>query len=190
MSQVTSNIIAVGLSPAWAAGQPCRYENGDAPMHRYSIEYVACVRNSTVSEYLSSVGLPVEHVLFSASEAADGGVEKTEGRNLLKLGSGGDGDDLYCVDCENGEVLYRGSGDPSLFLVNSSPQKLSECLRAFELETARSAGEGDPAALEELADLLGRSLGEIDSSAMPDDSGFWRSIIFDVAIGDYVDDEA
>lgn len=43
--------------------------------------------------------------------------------------------------------------------------------------------------LEELADLLGRSLGEIDPSALDDDPGFWRSILFDVAIGDYVDDE-
>ncbi|MFE3942752.1 SUKH-4 family immunity protein [Streptomyces sp. NPDC059118] len=160
-------------------------------IHRYSIEYVACVRNSAARDYLSSVGLPVEHVLFSASEAAGGGgVEKVEGRDLLKLGSGGDGDDAYCVDSETGEVFYRSSGDPSLFSVNSSPQKLSECLRVFELETARSAGEGEPETLEELADLLGRSIGEIDPSALRDDPGFWRSILFDVAIGDYVDDES
>lgn len=159
--------------------------------HRYSIEYVACVRNSTAREYLSLVGLPAEHVLFLASEAAGGGgVEKVEDRDLLKLGSGGDGDDAYCVDCESGEVFYRGSDDSSLFSVNSSPQKLSECLSVFELETARSAGEGDPEMLEELADLLGRSLGEIDSAALRDDPGFWRSILFDVAIGDYVDDES
>ncbi|MGW2387241.1 SUKH-4 family immunity protein [Streptomyces sp. NPDC001658] len=158
--------------------------------HRYSIEYVACVRNSAAREYLSSVGLPVEHVLFSASEAADGrGVEKVEDRDLLKLGSGGDGDDAYCVDCETGEVFYHGSGDPSMFFVNSSPQKLSECLSVFERETARFAGEGDPEVLEELADLLGSSLGEIDSMALHDDPGFWRSILFDVAIGDYTDDE-
>ncbi|WP_246340100.1 SUKH-4 family immunity protein [Streptomyces lunaelactis] len=158
--------------------------------HRYSIEYVACVRNLAVREYLSSVGLPVEHVLFSASEAAGGGVSKVEGRDLLKLGSGGDGDDAYCVDCGTGEVLYVGDGGPPLFLVNSSPRNLSECLNVFELEIARSAGEADPAMLEELADLLGRSLGEIDPSALDDDPGFWRSILFDVAIGDYVDDEA
>ncbi|MFI7368428.1 SUKH-4 family immunity protein [Streptomyces sp. NPDC050149] len=159
--------------------------------HRYSIEYVACVRNSAARDYLSSVGLPVEHVLFSASEAAGGGgAEQVGGRDLLKLGSGGDGDDAYCVDCETGEVLYRGSGDPSLFSVNSSPQRLSECLSVFEIETARSADEDDPEILEELADLLGRSLGEIDPSALQDDPGFWRSILFDVAIGDYVDDES
>ncbi|MFJ3900498.1 SUKH-4 family immunity protein [Streptomyces sp. NPDC090025] len=159
--------------------------------HHYSIEYVARVRNSAAREYLSSVGLPVEHVLFSASEAAGGGgTENTEGRDLLKLGSGGDGDDAYCVDCETGEVLYRGSGDPSLFSVSSSPQKLSECLNVFEVETARSAGEDDPEILEELADLLGRSLGEIDPLTLQDDPGFWRSILFDVAIGDYADDES
>ncbi|NUL05966.1 SUKH-4 family immunity protein [Streptomyces lunaelactis] len=148
------------------------------------------MRNLAVREYLSSVGLPVEHVLFSASEAAGGGVSKVEGRDLLKLGSGGDGDDAYCVDCGTGEVLYVGDGGPPLFLVNSSPRNLSECLNVFELEITRSAGEADPAMLEELADLLGRSLGEIDPSALDDDPGFWRSILFDVAIGDYVDDEA
>ncbi|MEU2820789.1 SUKH-4 family immunity protein [Streptomyces bacillaris] len=158
--------------------------------HHYSIEYVACVRNSAAREYLSSIGLPVEHVLFSASEAAGGGAENVEGRDLLKLGSGGDGDDTYCVDSETGEVLYRGSDDPPLFFVNSSPQKLSECLSIFEVETARSAGEDDPEMLEELADLLGRSLGEIDPLALQDDPGFWRSILFDVAIGDYVGNES
>lgn len=157
--------------------------------HRYSIEYVACVRNSAAREYLSSVGLPVEHVLFSASESAGSGIEKTEDRDLLKMGSGGDGDDAYCVDCETGEVLYRTSDDPSLFSVNSSPRKFSECLYVFELETARSVREGDPEALEELADLLGSSLAGIDLSALRDDPGFWRSILFDVAIGDYVDEE-
>ncbi|MFJ8604003.1 SUKH-4 family immunity protein [Streptomyces shenzhenensis] len=102
---------------------------------------------------------------------------------------GGDGDDAYCVDCKNGEVLYRDSGDPSLFFVNSSPQKFAEYLSVFELETARSASGGDPEMLEELSDLLARSFEAIDSSALRDDPGFWRSILFDVAIGDYIDDE-
>ncbi|WP_224277942.1 SUKH-4 family immunity protein [Streptomyces sp. LS1784] len=157
--------------------------------YRYSIGYVACVRNSAARDYLSSVGLPVEHVLFSAAEDAGGGVESAGGRSLLELGFGGDGDDAYCIDCETGEVFYRGSGDPSLYFVNSSPQKLSEFLSVFEFEVARSTVEDDLETLEELADLLGRSFGEIDPSALRDDPGFWRSILFDVAIGDYVDDE-
>jgi hypothetical protein len=155
--------------------------------HRYSVEYAALVRNSAARGYLSSVGLPAEHVLFSASEADSGTVENAERRDLLELGSGGDGADAYCVDCESGEVLYRSSDDSSLFFVNSSPQKFSEFLSAFERETARSAGEDNPEMLEGLADLLARSFHEIDASALLDDPGFWRSIIFDVATGDYVD---
>ncbi|WP_433510204.1 SUKH-4 family immunity protein [Nonomuraea sp. CA-143628] len=158
--------------------------------HRYSIEYVACVRNPTAREYLSSVGLPAGHVLFSASEAVDGGIERVEGRDLLKLESGGGGDDVCCIDCETGQVFYVGLDDSSTVLLNSSPQKLSECLNVFDLEITRSAGEDDQAALEELADQLGRSLGEIDSAALEDDPGFWRSILFDVAIGDYVNGES
>lgn len=158
--------------------------------YRYSIEYIACVRDLAAREYLSSIGLPVDHILFSASESAGGGVEEVEGREFLKLGSGGDGDDAYCVDCETGEVFYVVYGDPALFFVSSSPQKLSQCLNVFELEIGRAAGKADPATLEELADLLARTLGEIDPSALEDDPGFWRSILFDVAIGDYVDDEA
>ncbi|MBT2487500.1 SUKH-4 family immunity protein [Streptomyces sp. ISL-96] len=157
--------------------------------HHYSIEYVACVMNVAARECLSLVGLPVEHVLFAASEAAGGGIVRVDGRDLLKLGSGGDGDNAYRVDCETGEVLYVGTDNPSTFLVNSSPQNLCECLNVFELEIARSSGEDDPAMLEELAKLLGRSLEEIDSSALQGDRGFWRSILFDVAIGDYVDHE-
>lgn len=158
--------------------------------HRYSIEYVVRVRNPPARGFLSSVGLPVGHILFSASEAAGGGIEWVDGRDLLKLGSGGDGDDAYYIDCETGEIFYVGPGDPSTLLVNSSPQKLFECLNVFDLEITRSAGGGNAVALEELADLLGRSLGEIDSAALEDDSGFWRSILFDVATGDYVDGES
>ncbi|MBT2487479.1 SUKH-4 family immunity protein [Streptomyces sp. ISL-96] len=157
--------------------------------HRYSIEYVACVRNLAMREYLSSVGLPVGHVLFSASEATGGGAKNIEGRDLLKLGSGGDGADAYCIDCESGQVFNVDNDGLSLFLVNSSPQNFSKCLNVFELEIGQTVGEADPAVLEGLSDLLGRSLAEIDSSALEDDPGFWRSILFDVAIGDYVDDE-
>lgn len=139
--------------------------------------------------YLASVGLPVDHVLFSAAESADGGIGRSEGRDLLSLGSGGDGDDVYCIDCETGEVFYGGPGDVPSFFVNSSPRELSEFLSVFEAETGRSAGEDDPTALEELADLLMRSFKRIDSAALVDDPGFWRSILFDVAIGDYSDDE-
>ncbi|MGW2091505.1 SUKH-4 family immunity protein [Promicromonospora sukumoe] len=147
------------------------------------------MRKSAASGYLSSVGLPAEHVLFSASEADDGRVENSEGRDLLELGSGGDGADAYCVDCESGEVLYRSSDSSSLFFVNSSPQKFSEFLGSFERATARSAGEDDPEKLEGLAHLLERSFQEIDAPALLDDRGFWRSILFDVAVGDYVDGE-
>ncbi|GAA4588258.1 hypothetical protein GCM10023194_39430 [Planotetraspora phitsanulokensis] len=59
----------------------------------------------------------------------------------------------------------------------------------FQTEISGIAAGADPDAFEELADSLSMAIERIDPSALLDDSGFWRSLLFDVAIGDYCGDE-
>ncbi|MFF1449374.1 hypothetical protein ACFVYF_14655 [Streptomyces sp. NPDC058274] len=74
--------------------------------------------------------------------------------------------------------------------MNFSLRNFSKCLILFEGEVARSADEVDPEFLEELTGLLVTLIAEVDPPTLEDDPGFWRSILFDVAIGDYASSEA
>ncbi|MFC7276338.1 hypothetical protein ACFQS1_20285 [Paractinoplanes rhizophilus] len=67
---------------------------------------------------------------------------------------------MYVVDCATGEVLYLSRIDMSVSYVSASPRQFAECLRVFASEV--TAGADDP-----------------------DDPGFWVNVLFDVANGDY-----
>lgn len=153
--------------------------------HRYTSASVAPVRHAAAREHLSAVGLPEEHVLFAAVEDDAPVVERLGGRDLLRVGSGGDGDDLYGVDCRTGEVLHVGDGDAAGALVGSSPAQLRACLRLFEDATAGCVDD-DPEALEALAASLRSALAAVDPVALAPEQGFWGCLLFDVALGDYV----
>ncbi|WP_405537717.1 hypothetical protein OG787_33580 [Streptomyces sp. NBC_00075] len=49
--------------------------------------------------------------------------------------------------------------------------------------------DADPDGMEKIAESLRRALAEIDPSTLREDPGFWHSLLFDVAIGDYRADE-
>lgn len=159
--------------------------------HEYSVEYVASVQVPAVRDYLTSIGLPVDHVLFSAMEDSSGdGMELVSGRHLLVIGAGApDTADMYGVDCVSGEVVYVSRVDTSASHVSVSPRQFDECLRVFEVEIANTGSGDDPEGLEEVSERLAERLVEIDSSIQREDPGFWGSILFDVANGDYIDDE-
>lgn len=137
-----------------------------------------------------TVGLPDVPGVFTASESTpqETPQELVAGRGTLKIGYGEEGEGFYCVDRESGAVLYVESYERSGFFVNSSPQTFAKCLELFQEETSRLTVELDPSEFEEAAASLGRGIEEIDSPAMSEDPGFWRSLLFDVAIGDYCGD--
>ena len=143
--------------------------------HKYAAAYVANVSPDDARDYLAGVGLPVEHALFAAGETEDAD------ENLLPIGFGDpDNDDVYCVDSDNGQVLYLGREDLSTTYVSASPRLFDACLRVFEAEI--DASEDDP---EDLSERLRLRLMEIDPTAFQEDPGFWGNILFDVANGDY-----
>lgn len=159
---------------------------------RYSAGYVECIRDAAAREFLVAVGLPAMHVVFMARETpGEGAVLRVADRELLKIGLATESGDIgaYYVDCGAGEVLYVDAQDSSELHVNASPELFANCLRLFESkieDAVQCSGDTDP---EQLAELLEAEISRIDESALADDSGFWRFLLDDVAIGDYTEDE-
>jgi SUKH-4 immunity protein of toxin-antitoxin system len=150
--------------------------------HKYSGDYVAPVRVQDAREFLTNTGLPADHVLFAAAEAK---TEEADGRSLLPIGSGDpDAEDVYCVDCASGEVVYLIRVDGTATHVSASPRQFDDLLRVFASET--TAVGDDP---EDIAERLRLRIENIDPTALEDDPGFWVDALFDVANGDYTDDE-
>ncbi|MER7335703.1 MULTISPECIES: SUKH-4 family immunity protein [unclassified Micromonospora] len=158
---------------------------------RYSPEYVECVRDVSARSFLVAVGLPARHDIFTALEMpGEGAALMIEGLEVLKIGVGSESDDVgvYCIDCDTGSVIYVNLHDLESVFVNSSPAIFAHCLAEFDAQVAgavQGPGETDP---EDLAQLLEAGITNIEPMALADDAGFWRSLLNDVAVGDYTDD--
>ncbi|WP_143194446.1 SUKH-4 family immunity protein [Micromonospora sp. CB01531] len=158
---------------------------------RYSAGYVERVRELATREFLVEVGLPVMHVLFMARETSGrSAVLRLANRELLRIGEASDSDDVgaYYVDCATGAVKFVVANESTELHVNDSPELLADYLAVFDLKNevgAQGPGQPDP---EEIAQALEDEIPRIDPSALADEPGFWRSLIDDVAIGDYTDD--
>jgi hypothetical protein len=155
-------------------------------MHRYSAEYVEIVADAMARDFLVGVGLPAVPGVFTPAESAH---DRTFGDEavgvLLRISLGTEGGGFFGVDLLRGEIIYVAEYNSERFHVNSSPALFARCLEAFQRHVARCVDVGDDAGFEAISDSLGRIIREIDSSAMRDDPGFWRSLLFDMAIGDY-----
>jgi hypothetical protein len=154
--------------------------------HRYAPAYIASVRDEEAREYLAAVGLPVENVLFTAAE--DDGVLPASAvpadRDLLRI-SVADGQSTYHVDRGTGEVAFVNEVTRETFHVNASPRLFAESFAVFFQETDGSKLDD----AEELAERLRDLLGDIDPTALRDDRDYWPSLLNDVAIGDYSEDD-
>lgn len=151
---------------------------------RFSPQAVASVTDLPSRQFLIDVGLPAEHLLFTASEpllrvVAAGDID----RRLLRVGKSGR--DEFLVDCSSGEVVYLSDVDSSVMHVNESPKKFLECLQEFMSRFPYGEGNLDIAEREALADQLRVALLKVDDTAFIEDPGFWHSIVDDVAMGDY-----
>jgi SUKH-4 immunity protein len=161
--------------------------------HLYSADYVKCVHDERAREFLVKVGLPTVPGVFTASElrSGHGSEAPIPAAGMLRIGYGVEGEGYYYVNCSSAAITYTESYEGSTYLVNSSPQSFADCLDIFQVETSRTMGTmgTNPARLEEAANSIGAAIEAIDSAAMRDDPGFWRSLLFDVANGDYSGDE-
>ncbi|RBQ20031.1 hypothetical protein DP939_09370 [Spongiactinospora rosea] len=151
--------------------------------HHYSVDCVEPVQDDVARAFLVKVGLPARSGIFAATEAERGDV--VGGRNVLRLGYGTEGEGFYYVDCHDGAVLYVEEYESTEYHVNASPRHFSECLTVYAARTSDATPETGPEELEVLAAALRTEIERIDASSLADDPGFWRSLLFDVANGDY-----
>lgn len=159
--------------------------------HRYAVLYVERVRDRAAREFLTTVGLPSASLLFTADEAAARGREQGHpaDREVVRLGYDMEGEGAYFVECATGAVLYVEAYAFTAFHVSNSPRTFAECLEEVERKTSEAPFDAEPEDWEDIAESLRRSLAEIDPSTLRDDPGFWHSLLFDVAIGDYSDEQ-
>jgi hypothetical protein len=155
--------------------------------HRYSTGYVECLEDESSRQFLAVEGLPDVPGVFTPREF-DATGESGVGTDALKIGYGEEGEGFYCVDRESGAVLYVESYEGTEYFVNSSLQAFAKCLERFHRETSALATGSESFQCEELAVVLRRGIEDLDPRAVSEDSGFWASLLFDVAIGDYCGD--
>ena len=153
--------------------------------HRYPPRFVAPVRVAEAREFLVTAGLPEQSSIFAAAE---GPARSLDGRELLQVSDTEDGG-TYFIDCGSGEIVliddFGGKMAPNLVSVNASPRQFSACVGVLEELTIGSAVDE----AEEIAARLLIEIEAIDPSAVRDEFGFWRSLLIDVAIGVYADDD-
>ncbi|MFI1357467.1 SUKH-4 family immunity protein [Streptomyces sp. NPDC020898] len=157
--------------------------------HQYSASYVGRVQDRAAREFLTATGLPVASVLFTADEADGPDLGGAVDREVVRIGYDVEGEGSYYVDAETGAVLYVEAYASTEFHVSASPQGFAECLEVFERKTSETAADADPDELEEITNSLRSAIEEIDPSTLREDPGFWHSLLFDVANGDYRADE-
>lgn len=164
--------------------------------HRYAVSYVVHVREKAAREFLCTIGLPVESRLFTAEEALAGQDHDhlvTQGAVLvgLEVGDAAVGPASYYVDCETGSVSYVTADGLASFHVSDSPRAFAACLEVFDrgISAALRETKSEPETedWEEVAESLQQAIEAVDPAALRDDPGFWRSLLFDVANGDYSD---
>jgi hypothetical protein len=158
-------------------------------VHRYSAEYVEIVADPAARDFLAGVGLHVVPGIFTPAESPRDRVFADEAAGvLLRISLGTEGGGFFGVDLLRGEVIYVAEYDFERFYVNSSPELFAGCLEAFQEHVARCADAGDDADFEEISGSLAGVIEGIDPPAMRDDPGSWRSLLFDMATGDYCGD--
>lgn len=164
--------------------------------HPYTVSYVARVRDRAASEFLSTVGLPAESRLFTAEEAsASQDHDRIVTRRAVFVGfEAGDaavGPASYYVDCETGSVSYVTADGLASFHVSDSPRAFAACLEVFDKGISEALAEvkSEPEDWEEVAESLQKAIEVVDPSALREDPGFWHSLLFDVANGDYSEEE-
>lgn len=159
---------------------------------RYSPGYVGSLADPEARDLLITTGLPVIPDIFTPQEAASGAISSTKsGRPLLRIGYSSEREGLYGINGRTGEVIYITEYDSDEFFANSSPVLFSQCLIEFQntLDRLPPSSEYDDTEVRGISDSLKAVIARLDPLALLSDSGFWQSILDDIAIGNYCDEE-
>jgi hypothetical protein len=150
-------------------------------LHRFPQDYVASIRDADVRDFLAMTGLPAQSSIFVAAEGEE---RSAQGRDLLQV-SDTENEGSYFIDRDSGEIMLWDGETGNLTYVNASARQFGTCITAFEEATADST-------VDEAQDIAARlrvALDTIDPTALQDEAAFWQSLLRDIAIGDYADDE-
>ena len=156
-------------------------------MVRYSDLEVSALADPAAREWLKVRGLPREHLLFGALEHIEPLVSAS-GATRLRLGEVGEHDDLV-VDTATGEVIDISADDGREWHVNDSVGQFAVALATFTAANPFYPFGADLDVREAAADRLRTEILRTDPTALREDPGFWNSILFDVAAGDYSDED-
>jgi hypothetical protein len=155
---------------------------------RYAESVLAPLEDSRAKAYLQAQGLPDEHLLFAAYAPAEVSVKESGGgRRWLCVGSLGDGRHLG-VDLQTGEAADIDEDAGETWHVNADVEKFAATLVAFERMFPFYPADNDMERKERAAEALRALILEIDPTAFDEDPGYWNTVVFDVANGDYADE--
>lgn len=155
---------------------------------RYAPEAVSSLVDATARDFLTTQGLPSEHLLFGARDPDLVRLESAaSGRQFLRVGVVGNAEDL-CIDIATGEVVATHRSDGSVWHVNADIVKYAAALEAFTSRFPFYELGSDPESWENAANQFRDVLIQIDPTAFSEDPGYWYTILNDIAIGDYSDE--
>jgi hypothetical protein len=157
-------------------------------MTRYPEATVAEVHDDDARSFLVEQGVPTDHLLFRANDPSEVfRIESNDGRIWVCIGSVGESEHL-CVDARTGSVAGINPDTGDVWHVNSSVRAFAQSLAVFADGYPFYPPDNDAEQQEQAAERLRRTLLNIDATALREDPGFWNTILFDVANGDYTDD--
>lgn len=158
-------------------------------LHRYEASAVSPIRNTAVRRFLTDVGLPRDHVLFTPGDphlvtAEHRGFEV----RLVVVGAARDRwglENAYCVEVKRGRVVLLDGLHGEVVHVNASPEPFLACLQEFAAGFPYGTVDSEPEELDDEAQRLKEALAAIDHSAFSQDS-FWLDVVYAVGVGDYM----
>jgi hypothetical protein len=152
---------------------------------KYPFEVAGRVAHAATQRHLIEEGLPDGHLLFEIYPPSDVTVRRLPGgTDGLIIGSD-HGDLDLCIDMTSGVVVEVNRTDDSLWHVNGDVQKFAQCLEEFRRRYPFGESSNDPEATDAAAHALMTAIRQIDDTALDDEHGYWDSILFDIANGDY-----
>lgn len=155
---------------------------------RYTEEAVAPLESSQAKAYLVHQGMPEDHLLFRAYSSDEvHPAASPDGRTWLCVGEVGDAEKL-CVDVRSGHVADLNDISGEVWHVNASVAQFAQSLAAFAARFPFYPADDDMERKEKAAENLRSVLSSLDPTALEGDAGYWDTILFDVANGDYADE--
>lgn len=156
---------------------------------RYPEAVTAVLASVEARAFLAGEGLPASHELVDVVGAGDVVVEEhSSGRTLLVVG-GYEDLERYCVDAGSGAVVVVSGIDGSVWHLNASAMAFGRSLDAFTARYPFGDAGWEAEEFERAAESFREVLREIDPTSLSDDPGYWHSLLHDIAIGDYVEEE-